>query len=85
MPDSLSLSLTLCSPPLCLSLWPGPCAGFLRLSRLLLLLAAKVHARDGKGSTALMIAALRGHDATVKALLTHGGLGFRVMGFRVDG
>jgi len=39
---------------------------------LLLLLAAVAEARDHKGSTALMIAALRGHEPTVKALLRHG-------------
>lgn len=38
---------------------------------LLLMLAAEVDARDPKGSTALMIAAVRGHEPTVKSLLNH--------------
>ena len=41
-------------------------------SKLLLLLSANVEARDPKGSTALIIASVRGHAQTVEALLEHG-------------
>ena len=41
-------------------------------SSLLLMLGPDVEARDPKGSTALIIAAVRGHEQTVKALLAHG-------------
>jgi len=69
---ALYLSLSLECLSLSLSLPRSSCLPPARPSSLLLLLAAQVDATDPKGSTALMIAAVRGHQPTVTALLNHG-------------